>query len=82
MSILGINPSRDKKAKLIIYGGGAAYFSLIKIIAAANINNPGVMIKIWSQTAKQRKEIKDKAWKLYCESGDIWNSLKPFIIDK
>jgi len=79
MSVLGINPTRDKWAKAIIYGGGFAYFYLIKILALANISNPGVVYKIWFDQSKQRKEIKDKAWKRYCESGDIWKSLEPFI---
>lgn len=79
MSILGVNPNRDKLAKAIIYGGGYAYFALIKMIASANISNPGAVMKLWSQQSKERKEVKNDAWNIYSETGDILKALKPFI---
>lgn len=79
MNVLGNNPVKDKMAKAIIYGGGFAWFYLIKILALANVSNPALIYKVWFQQSKQRKEIKDKAWCNYCETGDIWKSLKPFV---
>lgn len=79
MSVLGINPTRDKMAKAVIYGGGFAYFYLIKVLALANITNPAMVYAIWFKQSNKRKEIKDEAWSNYCETGDIWKSLKPFI---
>lgn len=82
MSVIGINPKRDKIARAIIYGGGSAYFSLIKILALANFQNSAAIYRIWFQQSKKRKDIKDKAWRNYCETGDIWSSLKPFVWDR
>lgn len=79
MSVLGQNPTRDKMAKAIIYGGGTLLFYSIKALALANVSNMGAIYKIWFQQAKKRKDIKNKAWELYCKTGDIWNSLDPFI---
>lgn len=81
MNVIGQNPKRDKMAKAIIYGGGVAYFYLLKVFALANISNPMAVYKIWFQSSKLRKETKDKAWKNYCATGNIWKSLKPFIIN-
>lgn len=58
MSVIGINSIRDKMAKAIIYGGGSAWFYLIKVLALANISNPALVYKCWFQQGKQWKEIK------------------------
>lgn len=79
MSVIGKDPNRDKMAKVIIYGGWAAYFYLLKLLALANISNPVAVYKIWFQSSKERKEVKDKAWKNYCETGDILKSLGKVI---
>jgi len=79
MSILGINPERDKLAKAVIYGGGYVFFALIKALALANVSNPVGIYKIWFEQSKLRKDIKDKAWNRYSETGDILGSLKEFI---
>lgn len=79
MSVIGINPSRDKIAKSIIYGGGTAYISLLKFVGSAFLSNPAVLSS-WSASNKSQ-EIKDKAWAKYCETGDILASLKPFVWD-
>lgn len=78
MSVIGINPKRDKMAKTIIYGGGSAYFHLLKILTFANFRN-SMAIKLWYQQSKERSEIKEEAWRNYCETGDILGSLKPFV---
>ena len=77
MSVIGINPSRDKIAKSIIYGGGTAYLSLLKFVGGAFLSNPAIL-NSWSAINKSQ-EVKDKAWARYCETGDILASLKPFV---
>lgn len=81
MNVLGINPNRDKLAKAVIYGGGYAYFALIKALALANVSNPGAIYKIWFQQSKLRQDIKDKAWKRYTETGDIGKAITEFVRD-
>ena len=81
MSVIGINPRRDKMAKAIIYGGGSAYFYLLKVLSLACYSNSAAVYNIWFKQSNKRSEIKDKAWQHYCETGDIWRSIKPFVWD-
>lgn len=43
MSVIGLNPERDKKARLIIYGGFSGYCALLGFLADLNMGQ-GIMM--------------------------------------
>lgn len=74
MSVLGQNPDRDKKAHDIIYGGMSVYVGALKV-AASFMGIHGGMGNDYV------KGLKDKAWKIYCETGEISKAVKVFFWD-
>lgn len=85
MSVLGQNTERDKWAKRIIYGGGTGYFALLGILASLAGNsmgvNPGVVMKAKHSALSKKKSYQDRAWDIYCNTGDIMKAIKIFFWD-
>lgn len=74
MSVIGLNPKRDKKARLIIYGGMGAYVALLKLLVGLK-GAQTVMVN------RMNKSLQDKAWEIYSHTGDIKNVVKVFFWD-
>lgn len=72
MSVIGLNPKRDKKARLIIYGGMGAYVALLKVLVGLK-GAQSVMVN------RQKKSLQDKAWEIYSQTGDIKKAVKIFF---
>lgn len=43
MSVIGLNPERDKKARLIIYGGFSGYCALLGFLADLNMGQGNML---------------------------------------
>ncbi len=74
MSVIGLNPERDKKARLIIYGGFSGYCALLGFLADLNMGQ-GIMMN------RRKKYYQDKAWEIYSQTGDIKKAIKVFFWD-
>lgn len=74
MSILGQNPDRDKKAHMIIYGSSFVLLGVLSILRGIGGVPPHVGR---GQLQKQR----EKAWDVYCKTGDIKKAVKILFWD-
>lgn len=75
MSIIGIDPQRDKKAHRIIYGSYYALSGVLSVVRSC-MGVPGNIGSL-SEVKKQR----DKAWKIYSKTGDIKKAVTVLVWD-
>lgn len=75
MNIIGQDPKRDKKAHRIIYGSYYALSGVLSVVKSC-MGVPG-NIGSQSEVRKQR----DKAWKIYSETGDIKKAVTVLVWD-
>lgn len=74
MSVIGLNPKKDKIARLIIYGGMGGYVALLKLLVGLK-GAQTVMVN------RMNKSLQDKAWEIYSQTGDIKKAVKVFFWD-
>lgn len=74
MSVLGQNPDRDKKARIIIFGSYFVLSSVASILRGAMGVPPNIGR---AQLQKQR----ERAWDIYCRTGDIKKATKILFVD-
>jgi hypothetical protein len=75
MSVIGIDPKRDNRAKFIIYGCSTALHSALSFIAVSL----GASHSVGPGTSKYNREAQNRAWKIYSRTGSISEALKAFI---
>lgn len=75
MSVIGIDPKRDKRAHAIIYGVVPGCSTLLNFFGGCM----GVPPNIKAISNRQIKACQDKAWKIYTETGDIKKAIKIFF---
>lgn len=75
MNIIGQEPKRDKKAHRIIYGSYYALSGVLSVVKSC-MGVPGNIGSL-SEVKKQR----DKAWKIYSETGDIKKAVTILVWD-
>lgn len=74
MSIIGQDPERDKKAHDIIYHGMSIYTGFLSFLGSCMGVPPN------HRGSKELKnELKEKAWKIYSETGNIKKAVKVFF---
>lgn len=77
MSVIGTNPSRDKKAHRIIYGGFSGYVALLNFLGGCM----GAPPMVSALNNRRKKSYQDRAWEIYAQTGDIKKAIKIFFWD-
>lgn len=77
MSVIGIDPKRDKRARAIIYGGFSGYVALLNLLAGCFGTPPQASVMV----NRKKKSYQDRAWEIYCQTGDIKKAIKIFFWD-
>ncbi len=77
MSVIGLDPARDKKARAIIYGGFSGYVALLNFLSRC-IGCPSTAS---IATNIRKKSYQDRAWEIYSQTGDIKKAIKIFFWD-
>ncbi len=77
MSIIGLDPQRDKKAHRIIYSGFSGYVAFLNFLGGCM----GVPPNISAVNNRRKKSYQDRAWEIYSSTGDIKKACKIFFWD-
>ncbi len=77
MSVIGIDPKRNKRARTIIYGGFSGYVALLNFFGGCM----GLPSTINAVNNRKKKSYQDRAWEIYSDTGDIKKAIKIFFWD-
>lgn len=78
MSVIGLDPKRDKRAHKIIYGGFSGYVALVNFLGSCM----GAPPMVSRMNNRSKKSYQDRAWRIYSETGDIKKAIKIFFWDQ